>query len=172
MKKKPIYLYIFLGLSAIGILLGVWSRFFSKFSEVDYTQIGFSKELSDQTNQFSKLYFEFLSNGMNMLIFFVMTALLIASIVFLVRKNLQMANISYIVYILISLLSQVYVYISSKGIVGKVFTSPENIATHSNSLLLGTVLGFIISLIYLSIVVFKLIQQQKEAEKAELAAKE
>ena len=172
MKKKPIYLYVLLGLSAIGTLLGVWSRFFSKFSEVDYTQINFSKELSDQTNQFNKLYFEFLRNGMNMLIFFVMTALLIASIVFLVRKNLQMANISYIVYILVSLLSQVYVYISSKGIVGKVFTSPENIATHSNSLLLGTALGFVISLIYLSIVVFKLIQQQKEAEKAELAAKE
>ena len=92
----------------------------------------------------------------------------------LIRKAVieQMANISYIVYILVSLLSQVYVYISSKGIVGKVFTSPENIATHSNSLLLGTVLGFIISLIYLSIVVFKLIQQQKEAEKAELAANE
>lgn len=107
-----------------------------------------------------------------MTIFFVMTALFIASVVFLVRKNLQMANISYIVYILVSLLSQVYVYISSKGIVGKVFTSPENIATHSNSLLLGTVLGFIISLIYLSIVVFKLIQQQKEAEKAELATNE
>ena len=172
MKKKPIYLYILLGLSAIGTLLGVWSRFFSKFSEVDYTQINFSKELSNQTNQFNKLYFEFLRNGINMMIFFVMTVLLIASIVFLVRKNLQMANISYIVYILVSLLSQVYVYISSKGIVGKVFTSPENIATHSNSLLLGTVLGFIISLIYLSIVVFKLIQQQKEAEKAELAAKE
>jgi len=34
------------------------------------------------------------------------------------------------------------------------------------------VLGFIISLIYLSIVIFKLIQQQKEAEKAELAANE
>ena len=111
MKKKPIYLYVLLGLSAIGTLLGVWSRFFSKFSEVDYTQIGFSKELSDQTNQFNKLYFEFLRNGMNMIIFFVMTALLIASIVFLVRKNLQMANISYIVYILVSFLSQVYVYI-------------------------------------------------------------
>ena len=47
MKKKPIYLYVLLVLSAIGTLLGVWSRFFSKFSEVDYTQIGFSKELSD-----------------------------------------------------------------------------------------------------------------------------
>ena len=40
MKKKPIYLYVLLVLSAIGTLLGVWSRFFSKFSEVDYTQIG------------------------------------------------------------------------------------------------------------------------------------
>ena len=57
MKKKPIYLYVLLVLSAIGTLLGVWSRFFSKFSEVDYTQNGFSKELSDQTKKFKKLYF-------------------------------------------------------------------------------------------------------------------
>ena len=44
MKKKPIYLYVLLGLSAIGTLLGVWSRFFSTFSVGDYTQINFSKE--------------------------------------------------------------------------------------------------------------------------------
>ena len=40
MKKKPIYLYVLLGLSAIGTLLGVWSRFLSKFYEVDYKKKG------------------------------------------------------------------------------------------------------------------------------------
>ena len=57
MKKKPIYLYVLLGLSAIGTLLGVWSRVFYNFSEVDYKQKGFSKKLRDKTKKFNKIYF-------------------------------------------------------------------------------------------------------------------
>ena len=47
MKKKPIYLYVLLGLSAIGTLLGVWSRFFSKFCVVDFKQKKLKKNFSD-----------------------------------------------------------------------------------------------------------------------------
>ena len=43
MKKKPIYLYILLGLSAIGTLLGVWSRVFCDFFGVDFFKKGLGK---------------------------------------------------------------------------------------------------------------------------------
>ena len=39
MKKKPIYLYVLLGLSAIGTLLGVWSRVLYKFFVVVFKKI-------------------------------------------------------------------------------------------------------------------------------------
>ena len=91
---------------------------------------------------------------------------------FLFRKDIFKANLIYIADVLVGLISTAYAYVVSKGIIASSFSDSTLLSAQMTGVNFSILLSVVISLIFLSIVVFKLIQQQKEAEKAELAAKE
>jgi len=97
---------------------------------------------------------------------------LIVALFFLFRKDIFKANLIYISDVLVGLISTAYAYVVSKGIIASSFSDSTLLSAQMTGLNFSILLSVVISLIFLSIVIFKLVQQQKEAEKAELAANE
>ncbi|KXT85089.1 hypothetical protein STRDD11_00555 [Streptococcus sp. DD11] len=169
MKKKPIYLYILLGLSTLVTLLGIWGRFFNQYTVIDYTQAGYSAALSDQLNEYSKKSYELSHNGISILLFFLSAAVLIAAIVVLLRKNVQLANIIYIFYVLLAIIGLVYNYVSASPLFN-LFTDEATRKGMRSSSLLGVAVFVGLNLVFLGLTVFKLLKLQKELEKEEIQA--
>ena len=97
---------------------------------------------------------------------------MIAAWFFVFKKDIFKANLIYIVNVLIGLVGTAYGYVVAKGIATSSFSDPTLLS--SQMLGLNFTIGFsvVVSLIFLSIVIFKLIKQQKEAETVEVAEEE
>lgn len=172
MKKRPIYLYVLLGLSTAGSLWGLFSKFFSSNNGVE----AFLKQVEEPARSQYATYFskttEVANSLANNLFFYGNLILLMAALFFLFKKDIFKANLLYIADVLWGLISTAYAYVVSKGIIASSFSDSTLLSAQMMGLNFSILLSVVISLIFLSIVIFKLIQQQKEAEKAELAANE
>ena len=172
MKKKPIYLYVLLGLAAAGVLLGIWGRFTANYTLPEDQIAAYPEPLKTELPAYLEKLSALSNSLVNNVFFWGGIAILIAAIVFLVRKDILKANISYIAYILFGLISTAYSYVATRGILYSSFSDSQFVAGQMATVTFGTVVGVGISLIFLGIVVFKLIQQQREAEKAEVKQEE
>ena len=172
MKKKPIYLYVLLGLSTVGTLWGL----FSKFTSSDAGVKSILKQIEEPAKSQYATYFsksaEVANSLANNFFFYGHIILLIVALFFLFRKDVFKANLIYIADVLVGLISTAYAYVVSKGIIASSFSDSTLLSAQMTGLNFSILFSVVISLIFLSIVIFKLVQQQKEAEKAELAANE
>ena len=171
MKKKPIYLYVLLGLSTVGTLWGL----FGKFTSSDAGVKSILKQIEEPAKSQYATYFsksaEVANSLANNFFFYGHIILLIVALFFL-RKDVFKANLIYIADVLVGLISTAYAYVVSKGIIASSFSDSTLLSAQMTGLNFSILLSVVISLIFLSIVIFKLVQQQKEAEKAEIAANE
>ena len=172
MKKKPIYLYVLLGLETVGTLWGLVSKFSSSNDAVESLLKGMKEPVKSQYATYFSKSAELSGSLINNIFFYVGLLLLIAAWFFVFKKDVFKANLIYIANVLIGLIGTAYGYVVAKGIATPSFSDPSLLS--SQLLGLNFTIGFsvVISLIFLSIVIFKLIKQQKEAESAEVAEEE
>lgn len=169
MKKKPIYLYVLLGLETVGTLWGLISKFSSSNDAVETLLKGVNEPAKSQYATYFSKSAELSGSLINNIFFYVGLLLLIAAWFFVFKKDIFKANLIYIANVLIGLIGTAYGYVVAKGIATSSFSDPSLLS--SQILGLNFTIGFsvVVSLIFLSIVIFKLIKQQKEAESVEVA---
>ena len=121
MKKKPIYLYVLLGLSTVGTLWGL----FGKFTSSDAGVKSILKQIEEPAKSQYATYFsksaEVANSLANNFFFYGHIVLLIVALFFLFRKDIFKANLVYIADVLVGLISTAYAYVVSKGIIASSF---------------------------------------------------
>lgn len=98
--------------------------------------------------------------------------LVVVAIVFLIRKNLQYANYTYVGYVLLAIIGSIYGYVSLQDAVQLVHdeTMRLGISVISQAV---SILSIVINVLFLALVFYKIWRQQKalaeEEETEELA---
>ena len=83
------------------------------------------------------------------------------ALVFLVRQNIQLANYTYVAYVLVAIVGSIYNFMGVQDAV-LLFTEP-NVRFGAELGAKGvTILGIVINVIFLGLVFYKIWQQQKE----------
>lgn len=172
MKKKPIYLWILLVLSALisalslfGILGPVPSK------EALRTGLSNSGSLTAQQIEDTVNYtyqVTATSHSIFNVVLIVLSAILVVvAFVFLVRKNVQFANYAYIGYVLLAIVGLVYSYMNVQDAVQLIKDSTLGLGM--GALAQGTnILFIIINVLFLALVFYKMWRQQKDlAEEVE-----
>lgn len=172
MKKKPIYLYVLLGLATAGSLWGLVSKFSSSNDAVESLLKGMEEPVKSQFATYFSKSAELSGSLLSNVFFYASLLLLIAAWFFVFKKDIFKANLIYIADILIGLIGTAYSYVAAKGIAASSFSDPTLLSTQILGLNMSVGFSVVLSLIFLSIVVFKLIKQQKEVETVEVAEEE
>lgn len=172
MKKKPIYLYVLLGLETVGTLWELLSKFSSSNDAVETLLKGINEPVKSQFATYFSKSAELSGSLLSNVFFYASLLLLIAAWFFVVKKDIFKANLIYIANVLIGLIGTAYGYVVAKGIATSSFSDPTLLSTQILGLNMSVGFSVVLSLIFLSIVVFKLIKQQKEAETVEVAEEE
>lgn len=172
MKKKPIYLWILLVLSALisalslfGILGPVPSK------EALRTGLSNSGSLTAQQIEDTVNYtyqVTATSHSIFNVVLIVLSAILVVvAFVFLVRKNVQFANYAYIGYVLLAIVGLVYSYMNVQDAVQLI--KDTTLGLGMGALAQGTnILFIIINVLFLALVFYKMWRQQKDlAEEVE-----
>ena len=177
MKKKPIYLWVLLILSALisaTSLFGMLSPLPSKeaLRAVQKQVAGVSaQQLEDQLN-YNYRVAEASHSIFNMALIVLSAILVVVAIVFLVRKNLQYANYTYVGYVLLAIIGSIYSYVTLQDAVQLVHdeTMRLGISVISQAV---SILYIVINVLFLALVFYKMWRQQKalaeEEETEELA---
>ncbi|RSJ67736.1 hypothetical protein D8802_04485 [Streptococcus oralis] len=177
MKKKPIYLWVLLVLSALisamslfGILSPVPSKEALGASQAQVQGIS-AQQLEDTINYLHKTA-ELSHSTVNIVLIILSAILVVAGIVLLVRNHLQYANYSYIAYVLLAIVGSIYTYMGMQDAVQAIRDETLRLGTE----VLGkgtTILFVVINVLFLAIVFYKMWRQQKdlseEVETEELA---
>ena len=166
MKKKPIYLWILLVLSALisalslfGILGPVPSK------EALRTGLSNSGSLTAQQIEDTVNYtyqVTATSHSIFNVVLIVLSAILVVvAFVFLVRKNVQFANYAYIGYVLLAIVGLVYSYMNVQDAVQLI--KDTTLGLGMGALAKGTdILFIIINVLFLALVFYKMWRQQKD----------
>ena len=167
MKKKPIYLWVLLIFSALlsamslfGIISPVptaegMNNLETSASGVNAT---YAKELVAYTIKVS----EHGHSIFNILLVVLSVILVVVSLVFLIRKNIQLANYTYLAYVFVAIVGSIYNFI---GVSGCGFTFYRTLTSVWERSLVPKVLlffGIVLNVIFLAIVFYKMWRQQKE----------
>ena len=177
MKKKPIYLWVLLVLSALisamslfGILSPVPSKEALGASQAQVQGIS-AQQLEDTINYLHKTA-ELSHSTVNIVLIILSAILVVTGIVLLVRNNLQYANYAYIAYVLLAIVGSIYTYMGMQDAVQAIRDETLRLGTE----VLGkgtTILFVVINVLFLAIVFYKMWRQQKdlteEVETEELA---
>ena len=177
MKKKPIYLWILLVLSALisaSSLFGILSPLPSKDTlRASLANSGTltTQQLEDTVNYTYKVS-ESSHSIFNMSLIILSAILVVVAFVFLVRKNVQFANYTYVGYVLLAIVGLVYSYMNVQDAVQLIKDSTLGLGM--GALAKGTnILFIIINILFLALVFYKMWRQQKdlseEVETEELA---
>ena len=171
MKKKPIYLWVLLIFSALlsamslfGIISPVptaegMSNLETSASGVNAT---YAKELVAYTIKVS----EHGHSIFNILLVVLSVILVVVSLVFLIRKNIQLANYTYLAYVFVAIVGSIYNFIGVQDAV-LLFTDP-NIRMGAELGAKGSaIFGIVLNVIFLAIVFYKMWRQQKELTEAQ-----
>ena len=169
MKKKPIYLWVLLILSALLSAISLFglislvptaeSMGNIESSGVDAT---YAKELIAYTIKVT----EHSHSIFNMILVVLSAILVVVALVFLVRKNIQLANYAYIGYVFLAILGSIYNFVGVQDALS-LFTDP-NIRIGAELGAKGSaIFGVVLNVIFLAIVFYKMWRQQKELTEAQ-----
>ena len=112
MKKRPIYLYILLTLSAILSSFTFIGTFFGSEKITNTSSYkGFSETVIKQIVEVTEKSLVFLHNVPHKVLVVLSILLVIAAIVFLIKQNILYANFAYIAYVLLGMVGTIYNYI-------------------------------------------------------------
>ena len=177
MKKKPIYLWVLLILSALisaTSLFGILSPLPSKEAlRAAQKQVeGVSAQQVEDSINYSYRVAEASHSVLNIALIVLSAILVVVAIVFLVRKNLQYANYTYVGYVLLAIIGSIYSYVTLQDAVQLVHdeTMRLGISVISQAV---SILYIVINVFFLALVFYKMWRQQKalaeEEETEELA---
>lgn len=162
MKKKPIYLWVLLILSA---LCSVYSIFgilapVPKMENLP-TIKGVSAEYSQQLAAYALKVAEHNHSLFNVILVVLSAVLVTVALVYLVRKNIQLANYIYIGYIFLAIIGSIYNFLGVQQALS-LFTDP-NIRMGAGIGAKGAIIIFIIiNIVFLALVFYKMWRQRKE----------
>ena len=165
MKKKPIYLWVLLILSALisaASLFGMLSPLPSKeaFRAAQKQAAGLSaQQLEDQLNYTYRVA-EVSHSIFNMALIVLSAILVVVAIIFLIRKNLQYANYTYVGYVLLAIIGSIYSYVTLQDAVQLVHdeTMRLGISVISQAV---SIFSIVINVLFLALVFYKMWRQQK-----------
>ena len=172
MKKKPIYLWVLLILSALisatslfELLKPLPSKEVLRAAQKQVAGVS-AQQVEDSIN-YSYRVAEASHSIFNVALIVLSAILVVVAIVFLVRKNLQYANYTYVGYVLLAIVGLVYSYMNVQDAVQLIKDSALGLGM--GALAKGTnILFIIINVLFLALVFYKMWRQQKDlAEEVE-----
>ncbi|CVX29613.1 TPA: ABC transporter permease [Streptococcus pneumoniae] len=177
MKKKPIYLWILLILSALisvpslfGIVSPLPSKEALRAAQKQVAGVN-AQQLEDQLNYTYRVA-EASHSIFNVALIVLSTILVVVAIVFLVRKNLQYANYTYVGYVLLAIIGSIYGYVGLQDAVQLVQDESMRLTVSIGSKAVS-IFYIVINVLFLALVFYKMWRQQKalaeEEETEELA---
>ena len=165
MKKKPIYLWVLLILSAlisVSSLFGMLGPIPSKevLRSAQKQVAGVSAQQVEDSINYSYRVAEISHSIFNVALIVLSAILVVVAIVFLIRKNLQYANYTYVGYVLLAIIGSIYGYVSLQDAVQLVHdeTMRLGISVISQAV---SILSIVINVLFLALVFYKIWRQQK-----------
>ena len=166
MKKKPIYLWVLLVLSAInsalavvGIFTPVPSKDALRASQENVGTLT-AQQIEDAVN-YAHQVSESSHSIFNMILIVLSAILVVVAFVFLVRKNLQLANYTYVGYALLAIVGLVYDNMNLQDAMQLIKDDTLRLGMGVMSKV-TTIIFIVINVIFLGIVFYKMWRQQKE----------
>ncbi|WP_373075349.1 ABC transporter permease [Streptococcus infantis] len=164
MKKKPIYLWVLLIFSALlsamslfGIISPVPTAESMGNIETSGVDATYAKELIAYTIKAA----EHSHSIINIILVILSAILVVVALIFLVRKNIQLANYTYIGYVFLAILGSIYNFVGVQDALS-LFTDPNVRMGAELGAKGSTIFGIVLNVIFLAIVFYKIWQQQKE----------
>lgn len=168
MKNRPIYLYVLLTLSAILSSFTFIGTFFGSEKITNTSSYkGLSETVVKQIVKVTEKSLVFLHNGPHKLLTILSILLLIAAVVFIVKKNILYANFAYIAYVLLGIIGTIYNYVGGMPL-NYLYQDQTMRATAISSTRILTIIYFAFNIFFLVIVFFKMKRQQQDLAKKEL----
>ena len=165
MKKKPIYLWVLLILSALisatslfGMLSPLPSKETLRAAQKQVEGVS-AQQLEDQLNYTYRVA-EASHSVLNMALIVLSAILVVVAIVFLIRKNLQYANYTYVGYVLLAIIGSIYSYVTLQDAVQLVQDETMRLGISIGSKAVS-IFYIVINVIFLAIVFYKMLRQQK-----------
>lgn len=176
MKKKPIYLWVLLILSALisaTSLFEILSPLPSKeaFRAAQKQVAGLNAQQLEDQLSYTYRVAEASHSIFNVALVVLSVILVVVAIVFLVRKNLQYANYTYVGYVLLAIIGSIYSYVTLQDAVQLVQDETMRLGTSVISKAVS-IFYIVINVLFLALVFYKIWRQQKalaEEETEELA---
>ena len=174
MKKKPIYLWVLLILSALisamslfGMLSPLPSKETVRTSQPHVEGLS-AQQLEDNINYTYRVAEA--SHSIFNVALIVLSAILVGvAIIFLIRKNLQYANYTYVGYVLLAIIGSIYSYVTLQDAVQLVQDETMRLGISIGSKAVS-IFYIVINVLFLALVFYKMWRQQKalaEEEEAE-----
>lgn len=176
MKKKPIYLWVLLILSALisatslfGMLSPLPSKEALRAAAAQKQVAGLSAQQLEDNINYTYRVAESTHSIFNMALIVLSAILVVVAIVFLIRKNLQYANYTYVGYVLLAIIGSIYGYVSLQDAVQLVHDETMRLTMSIGSKAVS-IFYIVINVLFLALVFYKMWRQQKalaEEEEAE-----
>ena len=176
MKKKPIYLWVLLILSALisatslfGMLSPLPSKEALRAAAAQKQVAGLSAQQLEDNINYTYRVAESTHSIFNMALIVLSAILVAVAIVFLVRKNLQYANYTYVGYVLLAIIGSIYGYVGLQDAVQLVQDETMRLTMSIGSKAVS-IFYIVINVLFLALVFYKMWRQQKalaEEEEAE-----
>ena len=165
MKKKPIYLWVLLILSAlisVSSLFGMLGPIPSKevLRSAQKQVAGVSAQQVEDSINYSYRVAEISHSIFNMALIVLSAILVGVAIVFLVRKNLQYANYTYVGYVLLAIIGSIYGYVGLQDAVQLVQDETMRLGISVGSKAVS-IFYIVINVLFLALVFYKMWRQQK-----------
>ena len=166
MKKKPIYLWVLLVLSAISSFLAVVVIFTPVPSKdalrASQENVGTlsAQQIEDAVN-YAHQVSESSHSIFNMILIILSAILVVVAFVFLIRKNLQLANYTYVGYALLAIVGLVHDNMNLQDAMQLIKDDTLRLGMEVMSKV-TTIIFIVINVIFLGIVFYKIWRQQKE----------
>ena len=177
MKKKPIYLWVLLILSAlisVTSLFGMLGPIPSKevLRSAQKQVAGVSAQQVEDSINYSYRVAEISHSIFNVALVVLSAILVVVAIVFLIRKNLQYANYTYVGYVLLAIIGSIYGYVGLQDAVQLVQDETMRLGISVGSKAVS-IFYIVINVLFLALVFYKMWRQQRalteEEETEELA---
>lgn len=166
MKNKPIYLWVLLVLSAInsalavvGILTPVPSKDALRASQENVGTLS-AQQIEDAVN-YAHQVSESSHSIFNTILIILSVILVVVAFVFLIRKNLQLANYTYVGYALLAIVGLVRDNMNLQDALQLIKDDTLRLGMEVMSKV-TTIIFIVINVIFLGIVFYKIWRQQKE----------
>ena len=165
MKKKPIYLWVLLILSAlisVSSLFGMLGPIPSKevLRSAQKQVAGVSAQQVEDSINYSYRVAEISHSIFNVALIVLSAILVVVAIVFLIRKNLQYANYTYVGYVLLAIIGSIYGYVGLQDAVQLVQDETMRLGISVGSKAVS-IFYIVINVLFLALVFYKMWRQQR-----------